>query len=174
VVALAHVGDELEEVAAVRVVAEDRGPLVAPSRQVLDAVQDLETRRPLHYVTLAGSRPSPRLVDALLHIRHRCNKRDLTSVALFGHEDAKLTTFAAGYSHNRARDEGLPWVQLELERVAGRPVAQARLLQTSDALPEVWEIASGLGHEVEESYWHEFSPMGRGADASSLTKRLNR
>ena len=99
-VALAHVGDELEEVAAVRVVAEDRGPLVAPSRQVLDAVQDLETRRPLHYVTLAGSRPSPRLVDALLHIRHRCNKRDLTPVAdpcckIIRYADTRLALWVA-------------------------------------------------------------------------------
>ncbi len=60
-VALADVGDELEEVAAVGVVAEDRGPLVATSRQVIDAVQDLETRRPRHPLTLAGARPSPQL-----------------------------------------------------------------------------------------------------------------
>jgi hypothetical protein len=54
------------------------------------------------------------------------------------------------------------WLDLKLEHLAGRPLAQARLLLCSNDLPGAWRKVTELGDEVERQYWREFSPYGRG------------
>lgn len=56
----------------------------------------------------------------------------------------------------------LEWLDLRLEHLNGRPLAQARLLLCSDDLPAAWRKLSELGDEVEVQYWREFSPYGKG------------
>lgn len=85
-------------------------------------------------------------------------------VSLLEGEDSKLVIFASGYSYQRVNGEGPAWLQRALGQLAGRPVGQARLLHASNDLPETWRIAAEIGRDVEEAYWREFSPMGRGAD----------
>jgi hypothetical protein len=54
------------------------------------------------------------------------------------------------------------WLDLKLEYLAGRPLAQARLLLCSNDLPAAWRKVTELGDDVERQYWREFSPYGRG------------
>lgn len=56
------------------------------------------------------------------------------------------------------------WLDLRLQHLTGRPLAQARLLLCSDDLPEAWNRIAQLGEEVEQRYWNEFLPFGRGGD----------
>lgn len=56
------------------------------------------------------------------------------------------------------------WLDLRLEHLTGRPLAQARLLLCSDDLPGAWDRTAQLGEEVEQQYWNEFLPFGRGGD----------
>jgi hypothetical protein len=56
------------------------------------------------------------------------------------------------------------WLERRLEQLAGRPLAQARLLLCSDDLSAAWRKATELGADVEQHYWNEFSPYGRGGD----------
>lgn len=95
---------------------------------------------------------------------HASVELDGRIIQLLDHEERKLIVFASGYVSQRARIEGLSWIQEWLEHVSGRPVVQARLLLVSDDLLEAWRIATELGDEIEQAYWQEFSPMGRGPD----------
>jgi hypothetical protein len=82
---------------------------------------------------------------------------------LLDDENPKRADFAAGYSFERAQAAGPAWIEEALAKVAGRPLAQARLLQQVDEdLPSVWERAAELGNEVEKAYWAEFAIWGRG------------
>ena len=56
------------------------------------------------------------------------------------------------------------WLDLKLEHLTGRPLAQARLLLCSDDLPAAWRKLTELDEEVEQQYWREFAPHGRGGD----------
>jgi hypothetical protein len=56
------------------------------------------------------------------------------------------------------------WLERRLEPLASKPLAQARLLLCSDDLPAAWRRAAELGKDVEEEYWKEFVPYGRGGD----------
>lgn len=53
------------------------------------------------------------------------------------------------------------WVASMASEFAGRPVAQARILQVSPDLESAWALA-GTDPAVEAAYWAEFSPYGRG------------
>ncbi|MFB6608705.1 hypothetical protein ACFCVO_00145 [Agromyces sp. NPDC056379] len=77
--------------------------------------------------------------------------------------DTKLAQFADGYARARFRgdlEQIGPW----LERLESRPLAQARLLQTAGNIIAAWNALSDRGEAVEEAYWKEFVPYGRGAD----------
>ncbi|WP_344374304.1 hypothetical protein [Agromyces tropicus] len=84
-------------------------------------------------------------------------------------DDPKRAEFASGYA--RARFGGdieqmRPW----LERLGGNPLAQARLLQSAGNVIEAWGVLAELGRAVEEAYWKEFVPYGRGADFSYVNE----
>lgn len=98
----------------------------------------------------AASRSSPGLDEAVLQ--------------LLDSEDGKLVALASGYALDRVRAEGLNWLRDRLAELAGRPVAEARLLHATDDLETAWAIANELGDQVEEAYWREFRPHGRGHD----------
>ena len=83
---------------------------------------------------------------------------------LLDETDPKLASFAAGYSFQRAQTGGWSWLEAQLSGLAGRPLAQARLLQQTDDLAEAWRRAKDLGPDVEAAYWREFRVMGRGSD----------
>lgn len=85
-------------------------------------------------------------------------------IDLLDSEDNALVVFSSGYATARMRRDEEDWSNYSLERLEGRPLAQARLLQGGDDLEAIWEQVSRLGEEVEKAYWREFSPMGRGAD----------
>jgi hypothetical protein len=89
---------------------------------------------------------------------------DKRVVGLLDEDDQHLASLAYGYSVERARSGGWPWIKDGLNALSERPRAQARLLQVSDDLAEAWRIAEELGPEVEQWYWSDFSVMGRGAD----------
>jgi len=89
---------------------------------------------------------------------------DDSVVSLLDSDDNKLANMSSGYSFVRARALGLGWIRERLKNIAGRPLAQARLLQVSSELPEAWSILSELGKDVEEAYWKEFATWGRGHD----------
>jgi hypothetical protein len=95
---------------------------------------------------------------------HSSQELDERIVAFLDSDNDKLVGLARGYSYARVNGEGADWLQKALDRLDGRPVAQARLLQAEDDLPEAWRLAAELGSEVEQAYWQEFSTMGRGAD----------
>jgi hypothetical protein len=96
-------------------------------------------------------------------------EHDYEALSLLDSEDARLVQFADGFV--RARGGGAvttirPWV----ERFVGRPLVQARLLQTVADVAEAWQLLSDLGAEVERSYWSEFVPYGRGADFPQISE----
>lgn len=85
------------------------------------------------------------------------------ALSLLDDEDPKKASLAAGYSFHRVRTGGMEWLEGALGKVGERPLAQARLLQQAvDDLPAVWEVVERLGPEVEQAYWSEFAPWGRG------------
>ena len=85
------------------------------------------------------------------------------ALALLNDEDPKRASFAAGYSFQRAKDGGMAWIEAAVARVEGRPLSQARLLQqATDELPAAWQLAAELGADIEQAYWDEFAPWGRG------------
>lgn len=99
---------------------------------------------------------------------------DTDALSLLDSDDGRLIQFADGFA--RARCGGVlttvrPWV----ERFVGRPVVQARLLQTVVDVMRAWELLPELGPEVDSAYWAEFVPYGRGADfphASEVARQL--
>lgn len=75
--------------------------------------------------------------------------------------DQKLVAFAASYAGQMTRrDPQFPFQHLD--HFAGRPLAQARLLQVVLDLPTAWAKAKELGSQVDLAYWNEFSIYGRG------------
>ncbi len=85
------------------------------------------------------------------------------ALSLLDDEDSKRASFAAGYSFQRAKTEGLPWIEQAIAEVKGHPVSQLRLLQhVTDELPAAWQLAADLGADVEQAYWNEFAAGGRG------------
>ncbi|MEN3282796.1 MAG: hypothetical protein V7607_3936 [Solirubrobacteraceae bacterium] len=103
------------------------------------------------------------------------DKLDQRVVNLLDSDDRRLASFAHGYCFKRAQAAGWPWLNDQLERLADRPQAQARLLQVTDDLTEAWRRAKELGPETEAAYWQEFVVIGRGKDfalVNEATKAL--
>jgi hypothetical protein len=91
------------------------------------------------------------------------NKYDYQALSLLDNADRRLVQFADGFA--RTRGEGANTIiRLWTEHFVGRPLVQARLLQTAAEVTDAWELASQLGEEVETAYWAEFVPYGRGVD----------
>jgi hypothetical protein len=95
---------------------------------------------------------------------HASEELDGRILPLLDSQNAKHASLAAGYSYQRVTAGDQKWLKRALHQLSGRPLAQARLLQGSNDLPETWRLLAELGPEVEEAYWHEFTTMGRGPD----------
>jgi hypothetical protein len=94
---------------------------------------------------------------------------DFDALGLLDSDEGRLVQFADGFA--RGRGEGNvatigPWVR----RFDGRPLVQARLLQTLTDVREAWGLLSELSHDVDQAYWAEFAPYGRGADFPHVTE----
>jgi hypothetical protein len=101
------------------------------------------------------------------------DETDGTVVELLGDENPKVRRFADAYVGARASgDDG--WVMARLEYAEGRPDIQARLLLRVSDLREAWNQAGRLGAAVDEIYWAEFSPYGRGADFPEVSEAASR
>ncbi|WP_308799537.1 hypothetical protein [Agromyces silvae] len=77
--------------------------------------------------------------------------------------DANRAAFADAFARARfggRMEELAPWI----DALEGRPLAQARLLQTSENVKLAWETVSERGGALDAAYWQEFVPYGRGAD----------
>ena len=70
--------------------------------------------------------------------------------------------YARGYVQKRSHKEGLPWLDATLPELAGRPLAEARVLNSTRIFPDAWERAAQGGTAVEAAYWQEFMPVGLG------------
>lgn len=98
---------------------------------------------------------------------------DPDALSLLGSEDGRLVQFADGFA--RTRCSGVlelvrPWV----ERFAGRPVVQARLLQSVVDVTQAWLLLLELDPQVDVAYWAEFVPYGRGADFAHVNEVARR
>lgn len=78
-------------------------------------------------------------------------------------EDLKRAEFAHGYARARFRGD-LAQIQPWLDHLEGKPLAKARLLQSAADVVEAWGVIAEQGQEVEDAYWAEFVPYGRGGD----------
>jgi hypothetical protein len=76
-------------------------------------------------------------------------------------DDAKLLAAAYAWASRKGADDPA-WLTKAAAEFAGRPIARARLLLTSNDLPGAWEIAD-RDEDVANVYWSEFSPYGRGS-----------
>src|SRR6266508_1643163 len=97
------------------------------------------------------------------------DEHDYEALSLLDSEDARLVQFADGFARGRgggAVTAIRPWV----ERFVGRPLVQARLLQTVADVTDAWELIPELGTDVEKAYCAEFVPYGRGADFPHATE----
>jgi hypothetical protein len=115
----------------------------------------VELARAVKYPPMAGAAAATATPTA---------ERDQWAVGLLDDPDQHLALFAAGYIYARVQAEGWSWIADHLEIIAGRPLAQARLLQQSNDLERAWETAERLGSQVTADYWQEFSILGRGHD----------
>jgi hypothetical protein len=93
---------------------------------------------------------------------------------LFEHIDAEdeLTAAARAWTGQRARTLGWAWVEAQVTALSGRPLAQARVLLESSELERAWSRAREES-DVDEAYWAEFMPYGRGR-AFELAERAAR
>lgn len=94
---------------------------------------------------------------------------DYEALSCLDSNDEQLVHFGDGFA--RVRGGGvvtriLPWV----ERFTGRPLVQARLLQTIADAADAWQLLPALSPEVETSYWAEFLPYGRGTDFAEISE----
>ena len=88
--------------------------------------------------------------------------------------DTARAAFADAFARSRFErqmSQVAPW----LGRLEGRPLAQARLLQTAEDVTQAWKALTDLDPEVDAAYWAEFVPYGRGADfphTAEVVRRL--
>jgi len=105
-----------------------------------------------------------------------CDELALDDVALelVDAEDRKRAGFAFSYLWSKTSRLGPAWAEGHLRGLAGRPVAQARILAGIDDLNVAWLILGGLDPEVARAYWKEFRYVGRGDFplAGEAAKRL--
>ncbi len=77
--------------------------------------------------------------------------------------DARRAEFASAYARTHF-DGDLKQIQPWLAQLTSRPLAQARLLLTAADLSATWQVVALEGADVEDAYWKEFVPYGRGSD----------
>jgi hypothetical protein len=89
---------------------------------------------------------------------------DDAALASLDSSDETVAWFATTYGFAKTARLGPAWTDAAIAAAAGRPLAQARLLQGLDDLSGAFSTAKALGPEVEHEYWKEFRIEGRGAD----------
>lgn len=75
-------------------------------------------------------------------------------------EDA-LAVAARGWTAYNAQTRGWGWVEEQVDRLRGRPLAQARVLLECPETSQTWEVARG-DQAIDSAYWSEFLPYGHG------------
>lgn len=88
--------------------------------------------------------------------------------------DRKRAAFADAFARVHLKRQ-LTLVTPWLSKLDGRPVAQARLLETLEEETQAWAALADLDGAVEAAYWAEFVPYGRGHDfkqASEVARQL--
>lgn len=96
-------------------------------------------------------------------LAHVSEANDSAALSLLESADRSLMQFAEGFARGRLGG-ALEDIQEWVSRFSGRPLLQARLLQTSTDVESAWRLLSEYGPDVESAYWSEFMPYGRGAD----------
>jgi hypothetical protein len=100
---------------------------------------------------------------ALADSQESINPTDV--IELLDTDERKQVDFAFAFAVRRSQGR-LEWLLPFAERMAGRPLVQARLLAASAELTSAWEAAKSFGQEVDSAYWKEFRTVGRGLDFS--------
>jgi hypothetical protein len=80
---------------------------------------------------------------------------------------------SAGFVSRRAQQGGLNWIDGAIERLQGRPLAQARVLRASNDFDQIWGRLRTLNEAVAREYWKEFVPYGLG-DSPDRIERIGR
>lgn len=88
---------------------------------------------------------------------------DTEALSLLDHANIQLVQFADGFARTRGGGN-ITALRSMVEQFTGRPLVQARLLQTAAEVTEAWALVSELGADVDRAYWSEFLPYGRGTD----------
>jgi len=89
---------------------------------------------------------------------------DDSITGLLDSSDPKEAALALGFVGTRLTQNGWAWADQKIAALDDRPLAQARILRTSNDLPPAWQRLDGLGDEARASYWAEFVPYGLGSD----------
>jgi hypothetical protein len=128
----------------------------------LEAIRDVFSNEGMEAVLrLAATVELPRAVGSSL--AHVSDANVGAALSLLDSADRSLVQLADGFARARLGGDLMP-IQNWLRRFSGRPLLQARLLQTSIDLSGAWRLLPECGPEVESSYWSEFMPYGRGTD----------
>jgi len=88
-------------------------------------------------------------------------------------KDIKRAGASMGFAFRRAEREGAAWIDRMVPGLAGRPVAQARLIRAFPSFEGAWQRLEKLDKTVEQAYWAEFVPYGLG-DAAGLVAEIAR
>jgi hypothetical protein len=96
-------------------------------------------------------------------LAHVSDANDNAILALLDSAERSEIQVAEGYARTRLGGD-LKRIRDWVNRFSGRPLLQARLLQTSADLESTWRLLPAFGPEVDSAYWSEFMPYGRGAD----------
>jgi hypothetical protein len=91
------------------------------------------------------------------------DQHDCDALALLDSDEGRLVQFADGFARRRSAED-VESIERWLSRFEGRPLVQARLLQTIPSFDTAWGLLRGLSDEVDQAYWAEFVPYGRGTD----------
>ncbi len=98
---------------------------------------------------------------------------DAEVLELVDSETPGFVQFALAFAQRRLGG-GMASTSEWLQRFSGRPIVQARLLRLVSDLAEAWNLLPQLGPEVEDRYWAEFEPFGRGGNFPELDAAIRR
>lgn len=115
-----------------------------------------------HVEELAHEAKSPSIVGWVLG-RGDYDVDPTTVAQLVDSVDDARCALSQAFVRARHREE-FPRLQELAATLARRPLAQARIYQLADDVVSAWAAVAGLGKEVDDAYWREFYPYGRGAD----------
>ena len=88
---------------------------------------------------------------------------DVDALEQLDSPDTARAAFADAFARSRFERQ-VSQITAWLGRLQGRPLAQARLLQTVEDVTQAWDALSDLDEAADAAYWAEFVPYGRGAE----------